>query len=598
MTKKYTYDYDKQPPILYGNVNEEEESVKMGLKQLRTSSKYPKIGVMRGTTQSVTTTEYSQLFPKAVPWPAVKAELLGESVNKYEYDYMDNAKAGDIVEYVGSADNPEYAIKGKLYILNKDYKIYNDLWLDDEKCKDNCWDYSNQGTILWKLVKTKPGSEAKVGDTVISIDKPGIHIPRQRGSIHQVTEIQSDSRLGYAQGRSTAPKNFRVLCKAEQKKSTNLPIENAKAGDVVEFIRDGISGAFITNNKYVVKEPVSKYDGLEIVKDSLGSKTNGMPFKHFELVPEPPRGTQEYLDYWHVLYDNNIELEFNAGTNEVAWVSSNKRSPNTFALEYSFRFRRKQVPASRKPKTSNACSEISQPKFRFKDRSEAKPGDRVLCVKTRSNYTAWKKDDILTIAKLEKSATRKSLYSKEHGECSWIFDDRFAVIDDSKSVPPWGPGYNTCSEIPLPLRTSIKPDGHLIGMSQHTAGIAMDMSLISNIEVCPDGVTRAVKSKQSNLVEETTMSNNKECKVQVIVDGVDVCKSTKKVKELTDLEASKQYNGIVYAPNGSYHASADFKSKKEAKKYMQQPAQLGKTLKLWKEECTITTNIPLIETKA
>ena len=88
---------------------------------------------------------------------------------RYEYGNIKDMKVGDVLEY----NNPEYEgsfTHGRFYISNRYYNPYHgtiDVALDDRGSEHN-----GHNKKFWKLVKTKPGSEVKPGDSIVCINLP------------------------------------------------------------------------------------------------------------------------------------------------------------------------------------------------------------------------------------------------------------------------------------------------------------------------------------------------------------------------------------------------------------------------------------------
>lgn len=78
----------------------------------------------------------------------------------YKYLPIEQAKVGDIVEAVTTSLCKSY-IKNSLYIIDKVYANAIDTLLGSKGRQNNGWDKA-----MFKLVATKPGSQAKIGDTV------------------------------------------------------------------------------------------------------------------------------------------------------------------------------------------------------------------------------------------------------------------------------------------------------------------------------------------------------------------------------------------------------------------------------------------------
>ncbi len=138
----------------------------------------------------------------------------------YKYLPIKQAKVGDVVEALDDTDN---TTKGKLYVIlpgSKNHAIGHFI-NDSNKPSDGINPYKD----YWKLLATKPGSQAKVGDTVFCIK--GTRGDCKYGNLFVVDNIHGDY-LGPAPGTlfsggtsqpnwSWASEYFVVLCKEEEK---------------------------------------------------------------------------------------------------------------------------------------------------------------------------------------------------------------------------------------------------------------------------------------------------------------------------------------------------------------------------------------------
>lgn len=106
---------------------------------------------------------------------------------------------------------------------------------------------------------------------------------------------------------------------------------------------------------------------------------------------------------------------------------------------------------------------------------------------------------------------------------------------------------------------------------------------------------------QQNKKRENKMSNNKkhvEEAAKVLANAL--CENTAEPKrKLTDMEANAGYAylAIAYNRDGEKLIPINFEKKKDAKQWLQQPENIGKTLVLYTIDKTLTTNIPVVEIK-
>ena len=192
----------------------------------------------------------------------------------YEYLPIEQAKVGNVLEAVYSDDD---ITKGKLYIIHEGAE--NDSighFIEDDGEPSSGIYLSSE---FWKLVKTKPGKEAKVGDTVISITALSTsHSPRYLGSIHTVVSYKY--WLGYAKGFSTDSSNFLVLCKPEDAR----PEENSpKVGDKVIALKDTC-----TKNPKGDIQTITRIDGKSIHVSNTNDRgwTLGISWDLYEETDE------------------------------------------------------------------------------------------------------------------------------------------------------------------------------------------------------------------------------------------------------------------------------------------------------------------------
>jgi len=94
--------------------------------------------------------------------------------------------------------------------------------------------------------------------------------------------------------------------------------------------------------------------------------------------------------------------------------------------------------------------------------------------------------------------------------------------------------------------------------------------------------------------KETTMNSDKLAKAII-----DVCTpEVKTVKVKTDLQKRKKFSGVIYTTSGKYNTTVYSNSEKKLRKLMQLPHNLGMTMVTHEAKSVITTNIPVVTTKA
>lgn len=211
-------------------------------------------------------------------------------MSNYEYLPIEQAKPGDVIE----------CQKG-LFILNS---IVSKGWLvhhEDTKKRSN--------PKFCKLVKTKPGSEAKPGDIIIITDEMNYSNPPKSGnpeigSTWTVTSVKSDGTIYYGlplinkPGEyGVQPKDCRVICKAKSSYGHSLGsgvyVKESMSDrltelhdSIEEFIKSGAAQQSITldsmSHKLNYKGPImaksNKLD-IEIKVNGETVKTGGKSTK-------------------------------------------------------------------------------------------------------------------------------------------------------------------------------------------------------------------------------------------------------------------------------------------------------------------------------
>lgn len=139
---------------------------------------------------------------------------------KYEYLPIEQAKEGDIVEYCGENDlqRSKYINESRLHLVSDEEVSGNNLGVIDKSGR-NVWDIIHASKTLWKLIKTKPGTEAKVGDIVVWVDREN---PELVGTTYAVTELYSKQLKVFPEIKDkSAPhkSRFKVLCQTKEKRT-------------------------------------------------------------------------------------------------------------------------------------------------------------------------------------------------------------------------------------------------------------------------------------------------------------------------------------------------------------------------------------------
>lgn len=153
----------------------------------------------------------------------------------YEYLPIEQAKDGDIVEFNNEGYKGSYR-HNSVYVVKKfEYNIIQTL-LDDKGSTSNGMQKGN-----FKLIKTKPGSEAKVGDEVICVSTLGYSSTSSRIPIKgKVYTIQSSNGLQISpdKDRMWVKGDFKVLCKPTEKTQTYLSKSELTSWNALEHFKD------------------------------------------------------------------------------------------------------------------------------------------------------------------------------------------------------------------------------------------------------------------------------------------------------------------------------------------------------------------------
>ena len=166
----------------------------------------------------------------------------------YEYgDIKDieDAKEGDVVEAKGNDNN---VTKGRLYVLIEDSKNGSKYHYTDDTGEPS--DGFNPSLEFWKLVKTKHGSEAKVGDKVIVVsDSSSSSYSKDTkiGSIGKIDSFEGAGVRDQSKSGSWYIDDIRVLCKAEDK--PNKPNYPDNLADSIAYFRAIAEVSEMTNKQ-------------------------------------------------------------------------------------------------------------------------------------------------------------------------------------------------------------------------------------------------------------------------------------------------------------------------------------------------------------
>lgn len=402
----------------------------------------------------------------------------------YEYLPIEQAQPGDIVECI--TEGGVSFKKDSLHIV-KDIKNHKNT-----ETKIVVQDGCILRQSYFKLIKTKPATEAQEGDIVIKIKSPfaGMKI----GDTATTLKVGSDTfalKEFYGPHYKTC---FKVLCKSEQNVSEQDP--------------------------------------------------NG-PEKGFNY-------SQEYYEYWEELFQLGIKLQY----------SDKRNRENGTWHDYS--------------NTSTFCSPLywfkEEPNWKVRFKLKESEQTQLLAFYKRSNKP-WTEEEYQKIRNYVKAShsnpTLKGLQRK------WIF----ANSGNPCAYHHWRlqenhENFSNCKQVAY-------------------EDIFFSEEFQSFTVPYPESTPR----RQTTQQKETPMKTEK-LDIELKVNGKVVAEATKEEKPKTDLEQASKTISMVYNPDGSFCCSKNL-SIKQAKKYLQSPENLGKTVIVYgdkkKPVTRLTTNVPVIE---
>ena len=184
---------------------------------------------------------------------------------EYEYLPIELARPGDIVQYVGDPDI-SFTVN-KLYIVREDFNPddYSGKGMitvtEDDEGIQNGWSGDR-----FKLVTTKPGSEAKVGDIIVRTPIQSAYEYRDQhilGKVETVENVKDDNVKVIGTYITLNTQDFKVLCKAngnvtspkEEPKTIVIPTPKgtfmeAQVFDHSIWVKQRNSGALLGQSKF------------------------------------------------------------------------------------------------------------------------------------------------------------------------------------------------------------------------------------------------------------------------------------------------------------------------------------------------------------
>jgi len=312
----------------------------------------------------------------------------------YEYRPIEEAKVGDIIE--ATTDGVK-CTKRKLYLVVNSLNTETRLaYIDDE---GNTSYGLNAISTYWKLLKTKPGSEAKVGNEIMLISDEPFYTDCDFtiGDTLTIEDIEQDRLL--APMHSWKPKDCVVLCKVEAPE-TCAPI----ACDIKEDTQHPHIEYFKTLFDKGVKlqhTAARNSPGEGYINTSKGVFSGNFRFRlasHPEDCPEV--GTQKYMEYWERKRQEGIKVCTYYEDGHEVGVAVNLSKCNTWKEEYRVFFKKKI--------TKTSVPEVYTPKY--------KVGDKI-----QTEYK-WYENGIVEITKID-TVSNKLIYRyrSTNGETGFDF---------------------------------------------------------------------------------------------------------------------------------------------------------------------------------
>lgn len=529
-------------------------------------------------------------------------------MDKYEYLPIENVVAGNIVECLRPSGQ-RYTM-GKLYIVKALHCNLIEVTLCDDGYTEDQWDRLN-----FKLVKTKPGDEAIVGDEVICVnsymENHEVHkLKCKAGDIYTVEKREEEYVNDYY------AKDYVTLCKPTSSNDSTITTGSIKT----KFLRD----------KAYYKYWQKIYDaGIPILhqrKDTWDVK-NTTPMEEWRsclispsiepcefqlkdhLEDEPTPGTQEYLDFWDDKFDSGdkvyllaVDGTYPTSTNPSVWAGF-----EVFSNSDLFKKQEKSIyPLYARWKKSNEIVKFISPaegttvdtgrssnKIGYKgttwtehsddrweilpnyiEESTSKPRVAIVTVNVGGFPIGTKiiqhgpKENHMWVKETNISGDQ---YRHDLGlNCEWedtiLTNPCVELLADTNI-------YGAASE---PEFSKIEP---------YIGKMLIDGIMASATADQHEGVTTP------NPIIGNIM--NKDITIKIPASAV--VQAAKEAKVKTDLQNSKKVLAVTFRGNGDKYDVANFKSVAAAEKSLQQPSRLGMTIKVYELVSTKTTDIPLID---
>jgi len=399
-------------------------------------------------------------------------------------------------------------------------------------------------------------------------------------------------------------------------------IENAKEGDIVERITEGVNGYSTKGNLYILPEQtilnrIRWSNDKESITTSL--------YKNWKLIKTKPGNTVKPGDKVICIYSYNNDNPSYPTIGEVyiaqpsttsAYVYWDIDSPN-YSSTLSSHFlvlqekEEKEIPYYNKPeyisyfktlyekgiKLRKGGTPVTEPSsFEFNDwiyRLASDPGDCPLLVTEPSSfefndwiYRLVSDPDDCPLSGTDayakywenKKRTNKIYTYYDDGIKHIVYDD---LVVNANTLSPWIKSHKVFF---------IGEENKTTHNDSYDSNVILDFNRLNPTPTIQKENTMKTIQKENTMKTITT--------IELKVNGKDFITEPAAVDMRTDLEAKPKYLGVWYDDEGKQKTEPNNYSKKRAKAEMQKADNLGDTLVLYKLESTFTTKIPVVETKA
>lgn len=538
----------------------------------------------------------------------------------YKYGNIKDAKPGDIVEAIGNDDN---TVGGKLYAIHEgsnNGSIGHFISTHGGKT-----DGINLEDRYWKLVITKPGSEAKAGDTVIVVANKGSEA--DIGSIHTVTGTTIHCVL--TAGTNGNHTDFLVLC-TENTQSKLLPIGTkvkAKATTLDGSVYNGTTywSNYLKGDTTIVEIHTKEHTSYRLVNgfwvgvDAVCADEQEMLATETKIkVGDTITIIGDSRNLGHtigvtatvvtIFMDGTVELDnsvYCINTHDIKVLC--QEVGTSINLEYTY------CNYSRKAYDAYKSAGYRPSHFFNKHDSDSDyilRTDGVTCYsnyisifENRNDYNKYREVELVngTFKYIEESKSpttsngiQKGMRVRYIGPTSLSRPSECTVhsVDIQYDAIYYKEGLS-CSAKYWEAISTLKPEGLVKAINQmENLGTKTVLPLMPLFSIDDIGIrTNLTQQKGNNMQDHITIKIKKSDIVN--------CNETVCTKPKTALECKLPYAMVVYSVSGSYEGIFYNKTKKgvfkRKQKYLQLPVNLGKTVTVHKSFGEFTTNIPVIE---